>query len=121
MGGSMSGGGGGGGSYFKGTKGAKSGRNTTVHEGRQGKHIPGHNNYIPGRSIFNGTAKDAQALIDKYAGTGTKYGDNKELIDFHKIIGKYYDLTTGKYYDTTRGMIHYSKDGAHIVPQRPKG
>lgn len=61
---------GGKGSYFKGTKGGGGGKNTTVHEGRQGKHIPGHNNYKPGRSIFKGTAKKAQELIDKYAGKG---------------------------------------------------
>ena len=116
MGGGMSGGGDG---YFKGTKGAKGNRNTAVHEGRQGKHIPGHNNYIQGRSIFYGTAKEAQELIDQYAGTGTKISADKERVDFGKIIGKYHDRDTGKYYDTTIGIIHYSKDGTHIVPQKP--
>lgn len=118
MGGGLSGGGGG--SYFKGTKGAEGGRNTAVHEGRQGKHIPGHNNYIPGRSIFYGTAEDAQRLIDKYAGTGMKIDEHKERVDFGQVIGKYYSPKTGKYYDTTIGTIRYSKEGTHIVPQRPK-
>ncbi|WP_257006702.1 polymorphic toxin type 50 domain-containing protein [Shouchella clausii] len=26
---------------------------------------------------------------------------------------------TGKYVETNRGMIHYGKDGAHIVPAKP--
>lgn len=123
MGGGMSGGGGGGGrgSYFKGTKGANSGRNTTIHKGRQGKHIPGHNNYLPGRSIFNGSAKDAQELIDRFAGKGTRINDSSERVDFGKVIGKYYDRRTGTYHDTTVGTIRYSKDGTHIVPARPNG
>ena len=36
-----------------------------------------------------------------------------------KPIGKYYDRDTGEYIETTRGMIHYGKDGAHIVPSEP--
>ena len=118
MGGGMSGSGGGG-PYFKGTKGAERGKNTAVHEGRQGKHILGHNNYRPGRSIFEGTAKEAQELIDAFAGKGTRIGEGKERVDFGKVIGKYYSQKTGEYYDTTVGIIHYSKAGTHIVPQRP--
>ncbi len=91
-----------------------------VHSGRQGKHIVGHNNYQKGKSVFNGTTADAQNLIKKYSGTGRKQGANKEIVDFKKTIGKYVDPTTGKSYDTTMGTIHYSKDGAHIVPARPK-
>ncbi|MBR5539642.1 MAG: hypothetical protein IKU61_07065 [Clostridia bacterium] len=48
-----------------------------------------------------------------------KNSANKETVDFKKIIGKYVDPQTGKAYDTTMGTIHYSKDGAHIVPARP--
>ncbi len=91
-----------------------------VHSGRQGKHIVGHNNYQKGKSVFNGTTADAQNLIKKYSGTGRKQGANKEIVDFKKTIDKYVDPTTGKSYDTTMGTIHYSKDGAHIVPARPK-
>jgi hypothetical protein len=36
--------------------------------GNQGKHIPRHNNYIPGRGPL--THKDPQALLDKFAGKG---------------------------------------------------
>lgn len=39
MGGGMSGGKSSTGSYFKGTKGGSGGKNTTLHEGRQGKYI----------------------------------------------------------------------------------
>ena len=90
-----------------------------MHIGRQGKHILGHNNYQKGKSIFNGTAADAERLIRKYSGTGIKRGINKEIVDFKQIIGKYVDPQTGKAYDTTKGIIHYSKDGTHIVPARP--
>ena len=119
MGGGMSGGGGRG-PYFKSTKGANSGRNTTIHKGRQGKHIFNHNNNTDDRSLFTGTYEDAQELVDRFTGTGIKYGDHKELVDFGKVIGKYCSLKTGNYYDTTRGMIHYSKYGTHIVPAAPK-
>lgn len=44
----------------------------------------------------------------------------REVVDFQEIIGKYVDPSTGKSYDTTMGTIHYSKEGAHIVPARPK-
>lgn len=91
----------------------------TVHKGRQGKHIVGHNNYQKGRSIFNGTAEDAQRLIKKYSGTGQRINSSSERVDFKKIIGKFVDERTGKAYDTTIGTIRYSKDGAHIVPARP--
>ena len=61
----------------------------------------------------------AQVLIDKYGGTGRKVGQNREIVDFENTIGKYVDPKTGVSYDTTIGTIHYSKDGTHIVPERP--
>jgi len=91
-----------------------------IHSGKQGKHIVGHNNYIKGKSIFNGTPEDAGKLIKKFGGTGAKKGTNKEIVDFGQVIGKYVDPNTGKLYNTTMGTIHYSKSGAHIVPSRPK-
>ncbi|MFV9511284.1 polymorphic toxin type 50 domain-containing protein [Tepidibacillus sp. LV47] len=87
-----------------------------VHLGKQGKHIPGHPNYQKGKSIFTG---DAQKLLDKYAGKGQWIGSNKERVDFKQVIGKWVDPNTGKAYETTKGIIHYSKNGAHIVPARP--
>lgn len=91
-----------------------------IHMGKQGKHIAGHNNYVKGKSIFDGTTDDASKLIKKFSGTGMKKGTNKEIVDFGQVIGKYIDPNTGKSYNTTMGTIHYSKSGAHIVPARPK-
>ncbi len=108
---------------FSGTKGAKNSFSAfpkTVHTGRQEKHIAGSNNYTSGKSIFNGTVKQAEALIKEYSGTGQPLGSNKERVDFGKVIGTYVDESTGKGYPTTMGIIHYSKNGGHIVPARPK-
>lgn len=91
-----------------------------LHAGRQGKHIETHRNYMPGKSIFSGTIKDASDLIKKYSGKGTPAGVGKERVDFGKVIGYYVDKETGKKYPTTMGIIHSSKNGKHIVPSRPK-
>ena len=90
-----------------------------IHIGKQGKHILGHNNYQKGKSILNISASDAQILINKYSGKGRKIGTNRETVNFKKIIGKYVDPKTGKSYDTTVGIIHYSKSGTHLVPEKP--
>ena len=91
----------------------------SIHMGKQGKHIIGHNNYVKGKSILNISADKAQDLIKKYSGTGQKIGTNRERINFKKVIGKYVDPKTGKAYDTTVGTIHYSNSGTHIVPEKP--
>ncbi len=90
--------------------------------GKQGKHIPGHNNFIPGRSVL--TADPAE--LAKSAGTGTPVGSVprgspgfKERINFGKIIGNYVDPVTGTSSPTTNGIIIYAKDGIHIIPARP--
>lgn len=90
----------------------------TLHWGQQGKHIPGHNNYIPGRSIL--THPDPQSLLNDFAGKGQPVGKvprgqpgSKERVDFGQVIGE----VDGQ--PTTKGIIHYSKKGAHIVPARP--
>ncbi|PAD11281.1 polymorphic toxin type 50 domain-containing protein, partial [Shouchella clausii] len=57
--------------------------------------------------------------LDEFAGKGTTVTKNKERVDFGEPIGKYYDRDTGNYVETTRGLIHYSKNGAHIVPSEP--
>ncbi|MDM5299475.1 T7SS effector LXG polymorphic toxin [Bacillus pumilus] len=97
-----------------------------VKPGAQEKHNPDAPNYKQEvangktKSIFNGDNKTAQKLLDMYAGTGTilKNG-NRERVNFGQVIGKYYNQKTEKYEATTNGIIHYSKDGAHIVPSRP--
>jgi soluble cytochrome b562 len=103
----------------EGTKKVINGFDTTVHAGKQGKHIEGHNNYIDGKSIMNGNMDDIQKLVDEFAGTGQWKTDNKEMVDFGKTIGDYVDINTGEALKTTRGIIHYSKKGVHIVPAKP--
>lgn len=95
------------------------GHTTEMHKGKQGKHIPGHNNYRPGKSIINGGLQAAQDLIIEGAGKGVWHEPNKETVDYGRIIGTYVD-SNGNRFDTTVGTIHYSKTGAHIVPSRPK-
>jgi hypothetical protein len=97
-----------------------------VHTGKQGKHIPGHNNYIEGRSRL--THPDPQKLVDDFAGTGQQAGSIpagqpgfKERVDFGQVIGEFVDPVTGQGVETTVGIIHYAKDGVHIVPARPGG
>ncbi|MCY8153882.1 T7SS effector LXG polymorphic toxin [Bacillus spizizenii] len=97
-----------------------------VKPGAQEKHIPNTPNYKQeiangkNKSIFYGDNKTAQKLLDKFAGKGQLLPNGKkERVDFGKPIGKYYDRDTGEYIETTRGMIHYGKDGAHIVPSEP--
>jgi hypothetical protein len=89
---------------------------------KQGKHIPRHPNYIPGRSIL--AHPDPQSLIDRFAGTGQilsgTFGEPgfKEHIDFGEVIGEYID-PTGVATLTSKGILHYSQTGVHIVPARP--
>jgi len=64
--------------------------------------------------------EDASKLLREGAGKGTSYSDKREVVDFGRVIGKFYDENTGQYYDTTRATIHYDEAGcAHIVPARP--
>lgn len=90
----------------------------SVEMAKQGKHIPDHKNYIPGKSPFTHT--DPQGLVDKFSGKGQPVGkiprgqpSFKERVDFGEVIGEF----EGK--ETTRGIIHYSKNGVHIVPSNP--
>ena len=90
----------------------------TIVAAKQGKHIPGHKNFIPGRSPL--THPDPQKLVNQFAGKGQPVGTVsrgrpgfKERIDFGEIIGE----INGQ--PTSNGIIHYSKDGVHIVPANP--
>jgi len=94
------------------------GSRVLLEAGKQGKHIPGHNNFIPGRSPL--THNSPQSLLDNFAGKGQPVGNVprgspgfKERVDFGQVIGE----INGQ--PTTKGIIHYSKDGAHIVPANP--
>ena len=118
--------------------------NLKIHEGKQGKHIIGHNNrkdgksYLLPQSEFNDNwnkeqkrsyksneipkmIEFAQELVDKYAGTGLierhrgKFV-NKELIVIDEFIGSNVNIDNSIPF-TNRFYIHYSKkDGTHVVP-----
>ncbi len=92
---------------------------------KQGKHILGHRNYIPGRSMM--TDPDPQILVDQWAGTGRAVNDvpigdpgSKERVEFGKVIGIYVDPLTRDAVPTSKGIIVYDRRGnAHIIPARP--
>lgn len=115
------------GGRFEGTRGSRddgfrrvNGFTTRIHADRQGKHIPGHKNYIPGKSILHLSIAEAQRLVEEYAGSGRWQDPNKEVVDFHVAIGtwKHPDAPDGL--ATTMGTIHYGKKGCHIVPAYPR-
>ena len=99
---------------------------TDLKEGHQGKHIPGHNNYIKGRSYLTISMEEARQLIKRYAGTGTIKRDSKGRWTGKEIIVA--DRTIGYYVEpgsepslTHRFYITYAtgkNPGAHIVPIR---
>lgn len=90
---------------------------------KQGKHIPGHPNYISGKSILTHPAPED--LINRFAGTGQPLAGTfgqpgfKERVDFGEAIGEYIDPSTGVATLTSKGILHYSQTGVHIVPARP--
>lgn len=97
---------------------------TTLKPGSQGKHIPGHNNYLAGRGYLTVTMEEAQELIREYAGTGEIRRDargkwtHKEFVTANRVIGYYKDLN-GESAPTRRFYISYAvgkNKGAHIVP-----
>ena len=87
--------------------------------GSQGKHLTNHPNYIEGRSILYGNVNDAQELINNFSGTGKFISENKERVNFGRVIGVCIDPKTNVTQETTWGIIHYGKNGAHIVPSIP--
>lgn len=97
----------------------------TIEEGKQGKHIKTHNNFIEGRSYFTISLEQMQKLVDKYAGTGTiEFYRNgvwrhTEIIGkTDSIIGYTVDPETLEEIATSAFKIHYSNNGTHIVPTR---
>ena len=97
--------------------------NLKIHEGRQGKHIKGHNNYDGKSYLIDGV--DPQELVNEYAGTGRMVRDkkgiwtNKESVMCDSDLGYYIDSKSNTKTSTRRCFIHYSKDkGTHIVPRK---
>lgn len=94
-----------------------------IQEGRQGKHIVGHNNYDGKSYLTDGV--DPQKLVDEYHGTGDlkiknayKNWGKKEFIMSDKVIGYDVNILTGEITPTRYFSIHYSKRGTHIVPRK---
>ena len=98
---------------------------TVLHQGRQGKHILGHNNYTPGRSYLTITMDEVQELVHRYAGTGDIKRDmggkwtHKEFVTADRVIGYYVSDSDGTAKPTRRFRIDYATGkhkGAHIIP-----
>jgi len=91
---------------------------SNIHEGSQGKHIKGHNNFIEGRSVLT---SNPQALLDgvnsgKY--TILRTNQNNMIVDFRENIGVFYQ--NGQAVGPTNyGTVHFGNNGAHIVPANP--
>ena len=98
--------------------------NIKLEIGKQNKHIAGTHNVDPKKSIFEHS--NPEYLLKKYAGKGRpgrgKIGEPgyQEIVDFEEFIGYNVCPATGAKTPTTWGKIHYSKDGAHIVPTMPR-
>jgi len=92
--------------------------NPELHEGQQGKHVPGHNNHDPERSpiaegidpgeLVGGAAEGDYPQV----GTGAR-GD--PIFDLGKVIGT--DAKSGK--KTPYGTVQSGKKGSHVVPANP--
>lgn len=97
--------------------------NLKIHDGKQGKHILGHNNYS-GKSYLLPQV-DPQKLVDKFAGTGAIKRDrsgkwiHRQFFMNNQPIGIVVDQNTGEEIPTRYFSIEYSKkDGTHVVPRK---
>lgn len=90
-----------------------------IHDGAQGKHIPGHNNYLNGKSILS---ENPQNFLDRFHAEDINISrvitDNKVKVGFGGIIGSHKD-TSGLSTPTLWGIVHSGKNGAYIVPALP--
>lgn len=77
-----------------------------------------------GKSYLYGSTDDAQALVERYSGTGIPKFDKKgrwvkkEFVTAPDPIGVYVNQDTGEEIQTRRFAIHYGKNGVHIVPAK---
>ncbi|MEA4899315.1 MAG: phage minor capsid protein [Christensenellaceae bacterium] len=101
--------------------------NKKINAGHQDKHLIYSDHYVEGRSYVYGVVDHAQAIVDKYHGTGeprfsrTGKWSNREVITADHDIGVEVDKNTGVKTSTNRATIHYGKRGAHVVPARRQG
>ena|GEM_PF-7050033 len=105
------------------------GANLKIQWDKQGKHLKDHKNYEVNRKRSILEHSDPERLVKEHAGTGRKLSSGiepcgqagyKEVVDFQEYIGYHIDEITGAKTPSTRGVIHYAKDGVHIVPAKPK-
>jgi hypothetical protein len=97
-------------------------RTPRVNPDQQGKHVPGHRNYLPGRSRLSADPKELLGHV----GQGDQVGSIprgqpgfRERIDFGRPIGEYVG-PDGSATKTSVGIVHHRADGSvHIVPARP--
>ncbi|WP_020425994.1 polymorphic toxin type 50 domain-containing protein, partial [Paenibacillus riograndensis] len=105
--------------------------------GQQNKHIPGTHEYKQyqakyekkgetGPSYLTIPPDQIEPLVKQYAGTGEIRLNNKgewnhkeTIMTNDAVIGKAVNNLTGAEADTTVFMIHYAKDGVHVVPAYP--
>jgi hypothetical protein len=91
---------------------------TQIHSGAQGKHIIGHSNFMSGRSTLDPGINPQQLLDGIHSGQHNIIGYNARnmpIVNFGKQIGV--DAVSGL--PTQYGVVHYGKNGAHIVPHNP--
>lgn len=96
----------------------RGGVSRSIHAGKQGKHIEGHNNYKPGKSVLE---VDAQSLLDDFHEgnfqSSRVINETKTSVNFGKPIGNY--VKDGVSTPTSVGTVINSKTGVHIVPANP--
>jgi RHS repeat-associated protein len=96
--------------------------NPIIQVDKQGKHIPGHKGFQPGKGEW--THPSPQDILNQWHGKGVRHGSEKsgwrEAVDCGELVGKWADEATGTLHPTTRFTIHYSRNGqAHLVPAKP--
>lgn len=98
--------------------------NLRINPGHQAKHIRMGKGYVKGKSYLYGSMDDAQALVERYSGSGAPKFDKKgrwvkkEFVTAPDPIGVYVNQDTGEELQTRRFAIHYGKNGVHIVPAK---
>lgn len=96
--------------------------NLNINVEKQQKHNINSDKYVKGKSYFNIDIEEQQKMVNDYAGNGYIYADakgnltNKELCVTNKIIGKYINKNKNTEVETNSFVIHYARDGVHIVP-----
>lgn len=99
-----------------------------INVGNQNKHIRTSHAYdkMGRKSYLFGDLDTAQALVNKYCGTGNlvfstkNEWTHKEFVETNSDIGIVIDQYNGAEETTNRFSIHYGKNGTHIVPRKRK-